>query len=76
MKNLVERFLRYVAVETTADPNSDTQPSSKCQLNLLKKLRDELHAMGVHATLDEYGYVMGTIPSPITNSMFLLLLKF
>ncbi len=69
MKNLVERFLRYVAVETTADPNSDTQPSSKCQLNLLKKLRDELHAMGVHATLDEYGYVMGTIPSNIDEKV-------
>ena len=69
MKNLVERFLRYVAVETTSDPNSDSQPSTQCQLNLLKKLKDELHAMGIHATLDEYGYVMGTIPSNIDEKV-------
>ena len=69
MKNFVERFLRYVAVETTSYLNSDAQPSTQCQLNLLKKLRDELHAMGVHATLDEYGYVMGTIPSNIDEKV-------
>lgn len=67
MKNLVDRFLRYVAIETTSDPNSDTQPSTKCQLDLLKKLKDELKSMGVEATLDEYGYVMGTIPSNLTE---------
>lgn len=59
----MDKFLRYVAVETTSDENSDTQPSSACQLNLLKMLADELNAMGVAATLDEWGYVMATIPS-------------
>ena len=57
------RFLRYVAVDTQSDPESDSQPSAAKELNLLKMLRDELLAMGVEATLDEYGYVMASIPS-------------
>ena len=63
MENILDRFLRYVAVDTKADPNSETQPSAARELDLLKMLRDELAAMGVEATLDEHGYVMGSIPS-------------
>lgn len=63
MENIVERFLRYVAVDTQSDPESESQPSAAKELNLLKMLRNELLAMGVEATLDEYGYVMATIPS-------------
>ena len=63
MEKILDRFLRYVAVDTKADPESDTQPSAARELDLLKMLRDELLAMGVEATLDEYGYVMASIPS-------------
>ena len=63
MEKILERFLRYVSVDTQSDPESDTQPSSKKQLDLLKMLKEELSAMGVEATLDEYGYVMASIPS-------------
>ena len=63
MEKILDRFLRYVAVDTQSDPESDSQPSAAKELNLLKMLRDELQAMGVKATLDEYGYVMATIPS-------------
>ena len=63
MENILDRFLRYVSVDTKADPESDSQPSAARELDLLKMLRDELHAMGVEATLDEYGYVMASIPS-------------
>ena len=63
MENILDRFLRYVAVDTQSDPESDSQPSAAKELNLLKMLRDELLAMGVEATLDEYGYVMASIPS-------------
>ena len=63
MENILDRFLRYVAVDTQSDPESDSQPSAAKELNLLKMLRDELEAMGVEATLDEYGYVMASIPS-------------
>ena len=65
MEKILDRFLRYVAVDTQSDENSGSQPSTAKQLDLLRMLKDELQAMGVEATLDEYGYVMGTIPSNI-----------
>ena len=63
MEKILDRFLRYVAVDTKADPESETQPSAARELDLLKMLRDELLAMGVEAALDEYGYVMASIPA-------------
>ncbi|MGP1447214.1 MAG: peptidase T [Candidatus Limimorpha sp.] len=63
MEKILDKFLRYVSVETTSDENSESQPSTAIQLNLLKLLRDELCAMGIQADLDEYGYVMAGIPS-------------
>lgn len=69
MEKILDRFLRYVAVETTSNDESDSQPSSACQLDLLRMLADELNAMGVKATLDEWGYVMATIPSNIEKEV-------
>lgn len=69
MENLLDRFLRYVAVDTQSDEESESQPSSAKQLNLLKMLRDELVAMGVEATLDQWGYVMAKIPSNIEGKV-------
>ena len=63
MENILDRFLRYVAVDTQSDPESETQPSAAKELDLLKMLCDELKAMGLEAELDQYGYVMATIPS-------------
>lgn len=63
MEKILDRFLRYVAVDTQSDPESDSQPSAAKEFNLLKMLRDELLAAGVKAELDEYGYVMAKIPS-------------
>lgn len=59
-----ERFLRYVQIDTTADPNSTTFPSSMIQKDLGKVLVEELKAIGIEdAYMDEWGYVFGTIPS-------------
>jgi len=63
MEKILDRFLRYVAVDTQSCEESETQPSSAKQWDLLTMLRDELIALGVDATLDEYGYVMGRIPA-------------
>ena len=65
MENIKDRFLRYVAVDTQSDELSESQPSAAKELDLLKMLRDELQALGVKAELDEFGYVMGYIPSNI-----------
>ena len=63
MEKILDRFLRYIAIDTQADPNSESQPSAAKELNLSRLLCEELTAMGVQAELDEYGYVMATIPS-------------
>ena len=69
MENILERFLRYVSVDTQSNEESASQPSTPKQLNLLKMLCKELNDMGVEASLDEYGYVMGTIPSNIEKEV-------
>ena len=47
MEKILDKFLRYVSVETTSDENSENQPSTAIQLNLLKLLRNELCTMGI-----------------------------
>ena len=63
MEKILDRFLRYVSIDTQSCETSESQPSTAKQLDLLRLLRDELLALGVEASLDEYGYVMGTIPA-------------
>jgi tripeptide aminopeptidase len=59
-----ERFLRYVQVDTTADPNATSFPSSAKQKDLSKILVSELQTLGLtDAEMDEWGYVFATIPS-------------
>ena len=65
MEKILDRFLRYVGVDTQSNEESETQPSTAKQWDLLKMLCAELQEMGIEAELDEYGYVMGTIPSNI-----------
>ena len=65
-----ERFMRYVQIDTEADPNSDTQPSSEKQKDLSRLLVDELIAMGIEdAELDRFGYVYATIPATIDKDV-------
>jgi tripeptide aminopeptidase len=60
----VERFLRYVTVDTQSSETSDTYPSTAKQLDLLRQLVDELKEIGLaDAAIDEHGYVMATIPA-------------
>ena len=64
-----ERFTRYVQIDTTADPNSTSYPSSEKQKNLGKVLFDELSALGLaEVEMDQWGYVFATIPSNSSNS--------
>ncbi|MCM3878930.1 MAG: peptidase T [Vicinamibacterales bacterium] len=58
------RFLRYVTYDTQSDESSQSYPSTSKQLVLLKQLTQELKDLGIaSATIDEYGYVMATIPA-------------
>ena len=61
---LKERFLKYVSFDTQSDENSETFPSTEKQKVLLAALRDEMQTLGLkEVTMDQYGYVMGTIPA-------------
>lgn len=59
-----ERFLRYVKIDTQSDQTSSSFPSTGKQKELGRILVQELIDIGVEdADMDEYGYVMGTVPS-------------
>jgi tripeptide aminopeptidase len=61
---VLDRFLRYVVIDTQSDAGSPTQPSTAKQKDLGRLLVDELLGIGVSdAHLDEHGYVYATIPS-------------
>jgi tripeptide aminopeptidase len=61
---VVDRFLRYVVVDTQSDPASPSQPSTEKQKTLGRMLVEELLAIGLNdAHLDEHGYVYATLPS-------------
>jgi tripeptide aminopeptidase len=61
---VADRLLTYVQIDTQSDPYSDSFPSTEKQKNLSKLLVKELLEMGVKdAAMDEFGYVMATIPA-------------
>src|SRR5438552_10529883 len=60
----LERFLRYVQIDTQSDMDSTTSPSTEKQKNLGKLLVDELLQIGItNAHMDEFGYVYATVES-------------
>ena len=62
-ESALDRFLRYVRIDTQSSDDSTTYPSTEKQLDLLKLLVDELKQLGLKdAVLDEHGYVMATLP--------------
>ena len=59
----LERFLRYVRIDTQSDHDSDSFPSTAKQLDLSRLLVDELRAARIEdVELTEHGYVFGTVP--------------
>ena len=60
--SVLDRFLRYVTIDTQSDPNSGSVPSTEKQKNLGRLLVQELHDLGISdAHLDEKGYVYATL---------------
>lgn len=69
MESALDKFIRYAKIDTQSDETSVTYPSTEKQLDLLKLLAEEMKAIGIaDATMDDYGYVTGTIPSTIPES--------
>jgi tripeptide aminopeptidase len=68
MSTVLDRFLRYVQIDTQSDPDSPSVPSTEKQKNLGRLLAEELRALGLSdAELDEYGYVYATLPANVDH---------
>ncbi len=64
MPEVVNRFLKYVKIDTQSQPDvEDRYPSTEKQKDLCKILVSELKELGMEAEMDHYGYVFGTLPS-------------
>lgn len=62
--NLLERFLRYVQIDTRSDPHSTATPSTPGQWDLLRLLEQELRELGASdVKLTPQGYVLATLPA-------------
>ncbi len=62
-QDILERFFRYIKIDTKSDESSESFPSTKKQFDLLNLLKAELTAMGLKAEIDEHGYVTATLPA-------------
>lgn len=70
LTELEERFIRYVKIDTTADPASTTSPSSQIQFDLLNLLARELKEMGAEEVeTATYGAVFATVPATTEASV-------
>ena len=63
-KNILERFLRYVKIDTQSAEGQQGVPSTEKQFDLARLLKAEMESMGLKdVSLDEHCYVMGTLPA-------------
>lgn len=63
-EDLIKRFTTYVQVDTQANEDSDTCPSTPGQWDLLRMLEEELKEIGLEEVeLDENGYLFATLPA-------------
>ena len=70
MEKIVERFKRYISIDTKSDENSETCPSTKGQLELGAILVEELKELGLDdVKQDENGYVYATLKSNIDKEV-------
>ncbi|TAD85054.1 MAG: peptidase T, partial [Bacteroidetes bacterium] len=61
---VVERFMRYVQIDTQSNAQSSTHPTTEKQKQLSQLLASELQQIGLaDAEADAYGYVYATIPA-------------
>jgi tripeptide aminopeptidase len=69
VEDVLERFLRYVVLDTQADPDSTTYPATPKQLELSRLLVDELREIGLEdVELTEPGYVFATVPGNVEGA--------
>ena len=70
MQPIIDRFIRYVSIDTQSDPHSKTTPSTEKQWVLAKQLFEELKSIGLtEVTMDDKGYIMATLPSNVEKEV-------
>ena len=68
-KNLLDRFKRYVRIDTRSDEASESSPSTEKQKDLSRLLAEELKDLGCDdAAMDDWGYVFATVPENLPDS--------
>lgn len=68
MSRLIDRFIKYIKIDTQSDPNSGMHPSTQKQFNLAYLLRDELISLGLEAFTDKLGYTYAHILANTENT--------
>lgn len=70
MKDIVERFISYITVDTQSDPTSETTPSTAKQWDLANQLVEELKQIGLtDVSIDENAYIMASLPSNVGHEV-------
>jgi tripeptide aminopeptidase len=70
MQSVIDRFIRYIKIDTQSARKAESYPSTSKQLNLARLLVEELKALGLEdAAMDEYGYVTATLPANIDRDV-------
>lgn len=67
-QRLLERFLEYVKIDTTAQPETEDYPSSPGQRELGGLIRGHLERAGLTAEQDEHGLVWATLPGTVAHT--------
>jgi len=68
-ETVLDKFLRYVVIDTQSKEDSETYPSTSKQFDLLNLLVKELKELGIQdVEIDNYGYVVATLPSNLGQS--------
>jgi tripeptide aminopeptidase len=69
-KQLIERFIKYVTIDTESDPNNPAFPSTENQWDLANILVEDLKVIGMQDIhLDENCYIMATLPSNVSHNV-------
>ncbi|WP_419869258.1 peptidase T [Chryseobacterium sp. CT-SW4] len=67
-EKLLNRFLNYVKIYSTSDPESESTPSTSRQWDIANYIAEELKTIGLeNVSIDEHGYIMGYVPSNLDN---------
>tara|TARA_R100000935_G_scaffold45178_1_gene68240 strand:+ start:38 stop:1279 length:1242 start_codon:yes stop_codon:yes gene_type:complete len=69
-KNIIDRFINYVTIDTQSDPDSLTTPSTKKQWDLANRLAVELKKIGLdEVEIDDNAYIMATLPANVAHKV-------